>query len=91
VQKGVGVEIEYPLPENVLMDDGVKVVITDASGSVVMNGTAWAAEGAPKMSLRLMPGAYRIEASEGALRGDGSFAVEAGAEPTRVSVRLIPH
>jgi RNA polymerase sigma-70 factor (ECF subfamily) len=91
VQKGVAIEIECPLPGNAVGDgDGVQVVITDESGIVVMRGTAWSAEGAPKLSVCLLSGEYQIEASRDTLRGNGSITVAPDAEPAKLSVPMMP-
>jgi RNA polymerase sigma-70 factor (ECF subfamily) len=90
VLSGVRAEFEFQLPEDVLPDEGVQVVILDASGVAVLRSTAWAAEGTPGMSLGLLPGSYRVEASKGALRGGESFEVGAAGASPKISVRLTP-
>jgi hypothetical protein len=88
VQKGVDVQLECPLPEGVAGDQGVQVLVSDPSGRVVKRGMAWAPEGPPRMSLCLLPGEYRIEASMNALRGIGTTTVAADPAPGKVSVPL---
>jgi RNA polymerase sigma-70 factor (ECF subfamily) len=91
VQRGVAVEIECPSPEHAPRDDeGVQVLITGKAGSVVMRGTAWSADGPPKLSVCLLPGEYRIEASDAGLHGNGSISVVPGAGPAKVSIGLMP-
>jgi hypothetical protein len=89
VQTGVNVEIECLLPDNTQENDGVQIVLTDGSHTVVLRVTAWASEGVLRTSVCLLPGEYRIEASKDVLRGLGAFTVVAGAEPDKVSVRLM--
>ncbi len=88
LHSGVGAVIQCALPENETGDGWVQIVITDRTGIVVLRRRAWNQEGTAKLSVCLLPGEYRIEASVDAWRGSASLTLGAGSAAASVPLQL---
>jgi RNA polymerase sigma factor (sigma-70 family) len=90
IQRGVKVEIDSSVPDGEAGKGDARLVIRDASGTVVMRGEMRMNAGSLKTSTCLSPGAYQVDVSKGALLGAQSFSVAGDGSTASVKVSLHP-
>ena len=87
LQRGAAVKLLFGLPAGA-GTEALTVVVTDARGVVVLRTSCWPRDKVAERKLSLLPGTYRVEASNQHLTGGGDFTVDgAGEHETTVALR----